>query len=766
MHAPIEPLAPAWRRGPQPSYRLQGCDRHLIGARHLYYAGNATLQPPDDPVLATLRDGEWLGGGTFRNSFYLAPWAQLADTGPLHLIVEGEGLAAVRVACAVAGRAPETLAEARLDAAARTVVPIALPRPIDLPQGARLFWHVDALGPTRLHEVAFCTATPPPRAPRLAVLMRTYGREAQLMATLQAFVRTAAASPWHAALLDRIAFWLLAADGAPAPPAPAEALQGLHLRRYTAPNLGGGGNASHLLRLFLDHCEAGGEPAPDEVLILDDDLSISLESIARHLMLRTWRSTEFACSLPILMQSRPTVVWEDGGLWGRFDADGRPGLGGRRSLFPTLLKHGCTLDGYDRLDDFGPLQRIEYATFVFFALDRAALARLGLPAAFFLRGDDIEWSLRAARHGLPLYTNPNLAAWHEPAHSHAQEYMAILHAAIVNLAYSDNDAQDYLAFFEDRFHAHAALGDLDGLSIYLEVLRQLIDADSAVLTPHFAPHYLEAIRRFSAIAVQKLPAAERTRLEERVRAAGGRVLPFLHAEPQRPPADGAPVLLVNDSRGEVHEIRPPPPAARLAAMRDYLALLQRFEREFEALRARWCERLAASGEPAFWAAVRDDCAAATRLTAVLRRAPSPVPTRAADVAVARAAATAADAGALPLRELRERIDAELKALARLRAEAEATALRRSRLARAWQRLRTGAAAAFGLPRRTDEKRRRPVLAALPQDFEPELYLQLNGDVARAGIDPAQHYLRYGHAEGRRYRRPGEPSLAPLAPERA
>lgn len=39
---------------------------------------------------------------------------------------------------------------------------------------------------------------------------------------------------------------------------------------------------------------------------------------------------------------------------------------------------------------------------------------------------------------------------------------------------------------------------------------------------------------------------------------------------------------------------------------------------------------------------------------------------------------------------------------------------------------------------------------LPQDFDPELYLLLNPDVAAAGVDPAVHYHRHGRHEGRAY----------------
>ena len=41
----------------------------------------------------------------------------------------------------------------------------------------------------------------------------------------------------------------------------------------------------------------------------------------------------------------------------------------------------------------------------------------------------------------------------------------------------------------------------------------------------------------------------------------------------------------------------------------------------------------------------------------------------------------------------------------------------------------------------------PVMA-LPEGFDPAYYLMLYGDVAEAGMDPIDHYLRFGRSEGR------------------
>jgi hypothetical protein len=42
-------------------------------------------------------------------------------------------------------------------------------------------------------------------------------------------------------------------------------------------------------------------------------------------------------------------------------------------------------------------------------------------------------------------------------------------------------------------------------------------------------------------------------------------------------------------------------------------------------------------------------------------------------------------------------------------------------------------------------------APLPADFDPEIYSLLNPDVIEAGLDPAKHYSRHGHLEGRPYK---------------
>ncbi|WP_235212700.1 MULTISPECIES: TylF/MycF/NovP-related O-methyltransferase [Burkholderia] len=53
------------------------------------------------------------------------------------------------------------------------------------------------------------------------------------------------------------------------------------------------------------------------------------------------------------------------------------------------------------------------------------------------------------------------------------------------------------------------------------------------------------------------------------------------------------------------------------------------------------------------------------------------------------------------------------------------------------------------PAGNEDKSEHPV--ALPPDFDAEEYLGLNPDVREAGIDPVEHYLRFGHKENRAYK---------------
>lgn len=741
------PALPAQVLQPHAWFRLQAIDNALFGAPKLYLASNAGASCDRGAAGLPLAADDWLGSGTLRNSFFVAPWVELSRARSLALVVEASGSLRLRVMRASPGHPAEVMAETHIDCDTRSQHVLPLGSLSSLPADSRLFWHIDAIDDACLHQVAWCTRDAPRADTRLAVLMRTWGRTPDLQAQLQRFVDGARGDAFHAAVLARCSFWVLdASTDAPTLWDDAAAL-GLDLRVIHGPNLGGGGNASHLMQLFLDDCETHPERAPSDVLLLDDDAIVSMESLARHVTACSLREREHISTLPVLQRSQPTTVWEDGGFWGRLNFHAQGEFGRRRNLFPHLLKHGLNLDGFENLDAFSPLNQCEYATFIFFGLPLATLRRIGLPAALFLRGDDIELSLRAQTLGVPVISNPNLAAWHEPGHSYPQEYMAVLHAVLINMQHSDSGAAELASWFEQRFAEHAALGDLAGMRLYLGVLDTVLDTNSAVLTPAFASHYAQRLPALAAIPASRLPDAERERIERDAREHGTLVLPFLYPGFHPDAGRHRAVVLCNQGAGTYRELAPCPPLERLGLHRSALDRLDALVRSFEALRAFWCARLAASGTEAFWRTVRDLHAEQTEQllrTVYIAPQPSTAPGDVLDEPASPALAR------VPVHELRRRIEDQLRELSRLRREARPRAgpaaggsawLNWPRRLRHWLSGRPAAAGRSAVGK----------AITLPEDFDPAQYLALNADVARTGVDARQHYLRYGRDEGRRYR---------------
>jgi hypothetical protein len=717
-------------------YRLQGLDLSMLGAPGLYLAGAQGAALRGLPM--RLLPDEWLGSGTFRNSFYVEPWARLSRVRDLWLTVEAQGSLRVRVMRARLGQPAEVMREFCIDQAERGHHSHFLAEPQDLPAGSRLFWHIDALDGAVLHDVAWCTRTAPRQDAKLAVLMRTYRRAESLRSLLRRFADAAATSAFHAQALAQMEFWVLDSTEGAGEDWGEMRVCGLPLKLFSAPNLGGGGNASHLLQRFLE--AQTNAPAPtEELLILDDDLSISMETLARYFMFCAYRQQDVICSLPVLMKSSPSQIWEDGGFWGR-DGFGDEGPGLRkRTLAPHLLRHGLMLDNYAHLDEFGPLQRCEYATFIFYGLPVRVLQKIGLPAALFLRGDDVELSLRAGAAGIPVVTNPNLAAWHEPAHSHAQEYMAILHGVVINLSWAGDDAEAYAAWFEQRMVEHALLGDAVGLSVYQQVLEDLLDRDSALLSAAFETHYPARLSQWRAGAEGVLTADA---LGRSAASAPVRLLPFLYPGLQAHGLNPQPRVLLQDADGErCHPLPESTAVQRIALMQGFAGPLLRFHAEFDALRQYWRARLQASGEPSFWAAVAERHRPQTQLLWETAFAPPN-----ASAFTENALTPAAHA---PARELRERLERELAAAARIRRETSAPGPQAARSEP------TGSQPRWWRRKAQGERQAGTEIGAsalpLPPDFDPQLYLSLNQDVARTGVDPVRHYLQFGRQEGRRYR---------------
>lgn len=708
----------------RPLFRVQGLETMAAGSSQLNFVHSGEAGRGNVSQGTVLRPGDWIGSGTFRNSLFLEPWAQMSSLRDLHLAIDFAGALRVRVTRVTRGQPAELLHEISLQSASRTRHAIALGSPGDFPEGTRLFWHVEspAVG-AQLFDISYCAGVAPRQDCRLAVLMRTFGRTADVKALLRRFVDAAQDDPFYARMLDHMHFMVLDTTAGSETAYADPWLGELNVDVLFGPNLGGGGNAGHLIKLFNDASDAS-DCAPTEVLILDDDLSMSMETLARYFMFVAYRATECLTSLPVLMKSRPTVVWEDGGFWGRLNFNEASDFSRKRNLFPTLLKHGTVLDQFEKIDAFSPLNTCEYSTFIFFGLSAKSLRKLGYPVAFFLRGDDIEMSLRAQDAGLTMITNPNLAAWHEPAHSYGQEYMAILHGIIINFSYGEHDASFYTRFFEERMHEHASIDDAVGLQLYRDILLELLNPESEVLTPHFQRHYLSKLKALSATRMTRLPDADREVLEQRARESKTLLLPFVYPGYQAQLRKYRNVVLINHPLRSYREVPPMALADKLQLMQDYGRLLLQLDTEFAKVCKHWQARLKDSAGEPFWTGIRDTYASQTRVLAAHQREAQPT--------------MGALGGSLPAATTAARDQtAHANLTKKLRVATEA-----ARLVAADQ---------------VDEAANTPMLDAdgepllLPADFDAEFYLVMNPDVLESGMSARAHFLQFGRIEGRVYR---------------
>jgi hypothetical protein len=722
---------------------LQGADLTAPVPRDLLYVTNArslAIEPDGSFVLGA---GDWIEGGTLRNTFFLEPFRQFTHVRDLQLVVECEGAVSVRCHAVQPGQRGSDLCCQHIVGSERAVHVLPLGTIAGLPANTRLFWTIEAIdGPCIVHRIGFCTKTAPfMEQPRLAVLLRTFGRTADMLAVLQGFAESADEHTSHAAVLEHVEFWVLDTTGNVHSLYGEPWLERMNVRVFEGPNLGGGGNASLVIKLLLDDVAAEGRKV-DEVVLMDDDLTISMESLARHYAFCRYRSKPALSSLPVLAKSEPVLVWEDGGYWGRMQPATGVELGSKRSLFPTLIKHRHPIDGPHSLDAFCHLNTPEYSTFIFLAMPRETLEKLGYPAAFFLRGDDIELSLRAAAAGIPMFTNPNLAAWHEPGHSLPQEYMAILHGIIINLGYSTQGPEYYERFFEQRLAEHLSVNDLEGVRIYLTILEDLTAEDSPVLTLDFQAHYLDRLKRLASRGWTVLTPNQVPAFERAIRDRHGLLVEFVYPGYHEHADQALRIVQRNMLARAYREVPAITAEAKAELLREYAARLATFTADFDRIVERFRSRMKETARPEFWATIRSRYHEQIKEIARGDRAKAAPPAEHDSVPVIVERATLTN-----LRQVKALADAALRNAARGLGAAGGSHERNS------PRRATGILGglrSMAARWRYAKARRTALPGDLPSGFDPESYLQLNPDVRNAGLDPVGHYLLHGRFEGRRY----------------
>ena len=590
------------------TFRLHGLDQSntVVGLDDLFFVVQDDHFRPRAEAGMRLLNQELINTGTLRNSFF--PQILMAHGQDLDLTLNFvfQGRFQLTIYQARAEELPVPLIEKILTSADVDAVDVPICALHDLPRGVRLFWVARGLS----DDCVLIDGTWQAKAPvategRMVVAIRTFGRAAEVQRLLARLHDQAIFSD-YGQMLKNTFFLIYDASATPSPSyAQPEQDDPLNIFALSGPNMGGGGNMS-LELLALQQAVANAGMSVSELVVADDDVSLSLESLARHWAATLFRTDQAFHTLPVFLKSDPRLMWEDGGFWGRYTRES-PG-GQRRVIAPRLLRHAKIFQGADHLDDMARLHHPEYSAFIFLSMPFARLADLGLPCAMFLRGDDIEYSLRNVAAGGVTVSNPNLAAWHEATHSYAQEYMSIAHGVIINMAYGQSKPDDLATFFHRRAAVHLSLCDVAGLTVYAEALADLVACDR-LMEPDFVAHYLSTSARFSSFdAAFSVMADELVASLADSSAREGKatvVAPFLYMDPFSGTQPLDHVVLFNPHTDR-RCIYAPFETDRLAALSGVAARLYAslsvFIANFDDLRTHYRHKIATTAAAPFWLA--------------------------------------------------------------------------------------------------------------------------------------------------------------------
>ncbi len=259
-------------------------------------------------------------------------------------------------------------------------------------EAGRVWFEVEAVDDLEIVEAAWTT---PDGCTEVAanVVFCTFNRLAYLRPILAAIVE-------HPTLAETVARVTIVNQGDPFdlsafPEVAGSALES-RLQLIHQDNLGGCGGFSRGM------WETNRSPELTHVVLLDDDIELHAESLARAIAFLGHAHDGVALGGAMLDLFHPTHLYEAGA---QLDA---------ANLLPRPILHDLDLADPDSMTDLMDRPEPDYNGWWFFAVAANDIARVGLPLPCFIRGDDIEYGIRLRQGGVRTVTVTGIGVWHEP----------------------------------------------------------------------------------------------------------------------------------------------------------------------------------------------------------------------------------------------------------------------------------------------------------------------------------------------------------------
>ncbi len=377
-----------------------------------------------------LHTGQRITSDTFFNTFFARYWQELTTLRSLGLTLRYSGRLKVEIIGYPGWTTPVLLATEELahsDQPAETSFKLD----IDLSNSPflRIAFLVTALEDnSRLLGGHWHTFDAPQNPVRLALLTPTYNRPQFCRRTVERIL----GDPDLAH--EDLHLWIVEQSETPE-------LSGLANDRchvFQQRNLGStGGYTRALCESLYEHPEL----RPTHCLFMDDDIDLETDSILRAIRLYQFARQPFILGGTMIDLHNPTTIGNLGSFYkkGRLDYYvpqnhlGNSSAASAEALFKMSI----------------PMQT-HVAAWWFAVFPVSVIDGMGLPIPFFLKMDDVEYSLRATQKGTPLYVMPGIGLWHLTGTVKScpgVDYVAFYNQLLVNTYYDAESGRSMFTLF-------------------------------------------------------------------------------------------------------------------------------------------------------------------------------------------------------------------------------------------------------------------------------------------------------------------------------
>ena len=271
----------------------------------------------------------------------------------------------------------------------------------------------------------------------------------------------------------------------------AASLEGEGVTIHPNPNAGGAGGFA---RGMIEAMEQ--EPRATHVLLMDDDVLVSSESIIRTFNLLSLVNDDYAdafVSGAMMNLDEPNIRWEDMGFVG-FDGAFHPLKPVSRMDVLHDMVANETFDIPDHLPKCED-QSQHYAAWWYCVIPMTQIDRNGLPLPIFVRGDDAEYSLRCK----PSFMTMNgICVWHVSFHmrySAAQErYQMVRNTLIDRFTTGFAPMADFVGSFEDMVTKELQKFNYDNAELAIKGFEDFLRGPEWIMQPVAEQAFMDANR--------------------------------------------------------------------------------------------------------------------------------------------------------------------------------------------------------------------------------------------------------------------------------